>query len=280
MRGRAPGRSRRAPAAAAGERRYDDGGAEEEGAPAAVHAPSLAPVRDQDSRRGRPGVVHRTGLGRCSAAGQLNAFVTAVGDGPAPTTGLAVRPEGDRRRFPRSPVTVRRGRCPTLVPAASPRLRPRVHRGLPTHELGRLRSRPTRRACTARPAQIRQVRAGTPLSGRCNAGSSRTPSRLACRTRVVWQYRHVPALSGLLPPDSASPQPDCPQLHQAAATARPRRCSTSTRSHSASWRTSSFGYLLGAGTAPPSRGFSASIKPGAVHLASPRTSDPDPRLAR
>jgi hypothetical protein len=30
------------------------------------------------------------------------------------------------------------------------------------------------------------------------AGSSRTPSRLACRTRTVWQYRSAPALSGLL----------------------------------------------------------------------------------
>src|SRR4051794_4918995 len=26
-----------------------------------------------------------------------------------------------------------------------------------------------------------------------------TPSRLACRTRAVWQYRPVPSLSGLLP---------------------------------------------------------------------------------
>ena len=26
-----------------------------------------------------------------------------------------------------------------------------------------------------------------------------TPSDLACRTRTVWQYQHVPALSGLLP---------------------------------------------------------------------------------
>ena len=32
-----------------------------------------------------------------------------------------------------------------------------------------------------------------------NTGSSRTPSRLACRTRPVWQYQAVPALSGLLP---------------------------------------------------------------------------------
>jgi len=29
--------------------------------------------------------------------------------------------------------------------------------------------------------------------------SLRAPSRLACRTRTVWQYQHVPSLSGLLP---------------------------------------------------------------------------------
>ena len=32
-----------------------------------------------------------------------------------------------------------------------------------------------------------------------DTGFSRTPSRLACRTRTVWQYRHVPSLSGPLP---------------------------------------------------------------------------------
>src|SRR4051812_29787860 len=30
--------------------------------------------------------------------------------------------------------------------------------------------------------------------------ASATPSRLACRTQAVWQYRPVPSLSGLLPP--------------------------------------------------------------------------------
>jgi hypothetical protein len=29
--------------------------------------------------------------------------------------------------------------------------------------------------------------------------SLRAPSHLACRTRTVWQYQHVPSLSGLLP---------------------------------------------------------------------------------
>jgi hypothetical protein len=48
----------------------------------------------------------------------------------------------------------------------------------------------------------------------------RTPSRLACRARAVWQYRPVPSLSGLLPPSSAPPGSGCPQLHRAAATAQ------------------------------------------------------------
>ena len=34
--------------------------------------------------------------------------------------------------------------------------------------------------------------------GASSTGSSRTASRLACRTRTVWQYQRVPSLSGLL----------------------------------------------------------------------------------
>ena len=45
-------------------------------------------------------------------------------------------------------------------------------------------------------------------------------------------------LSGLLPPPRAFPRHDCPQLHQAAATARRWSPFTPTRFHSASWRTS------------------------------------------
>ena len=60
-------------------------------------------------------------------------------------------------------------------------------------------------------------------------GSFRTPSRLASRTRTIWQYWHVPSLSGLLPPSPASPGSGCPQLHPAAATARRCRSLTSTR---------------------------------------------------
>jgi hypothetical protein len=47
--------------------------------------------------------------------------------------------------------------------------------------------------------------------------------------RAVRQYRHAPALSGLLPPSPASPGSGCPQLHPAAATARRQRSFTSVQ---------------------------------------------------
>ncbi len=59
-----------------------------------------------------------------------------------------------------------------------------------------------------------------PVNEASHAGSSRTPSRLARRTRTIWQCWHVPALSGPLPPSSAFPKSGCPQLHPAATTAQ------------------------------------------------------------
>ncbi len=56
--------------------------------------------------------------------------------------------------------------------------------------------------------------------GTSGTGSSRTASRLASRARIVWKCRHVPSLSGLLPPPRATPRLGCPQLHQPAATDR------------------------------------------------------------
>jgi hypothetical protein len=87
----------------------------------------------------------------------------------------------------------------------------------------------------ARPRSAR-FRAGVAVEGRDNAGSSRTPFRHARRTRTIWQYWHVPALSGLLPPSPAPPGSGCPQLHQPAATDQQRRSLTSTRTSSASRR--------------------------------------------
>lgn len=52
-----------------------------------------------------------------------------------------------------------------------------------------------------------------PLERRSAAGSSRTPSRLASRTRPVWQYQAVPALSGAAShPHRRLAGSDCPQL--------------------------------------------------------------------
>lgn len=83
--------------------------------------------------------------------------------------------------------------------------------------------------CAPLPAQIHQVRAGVVVKRRKDAGSSRTPLRPACRTRTIWQYWHVPALSGPLPPSPASPGSGCPQLHLPATTGQRRRSLTSTQ---------------------------------------------------
>jgi hypothetical protein len=62
-----------------------------------------------------------------------------------------------------------------------------------------------------------------------HAGSSRTPLRLARRTRPSGSPGYVPALSGLLPPSPAPPGSGCPQLQRPAATGRRQRSLTSAR---------------------------------------------------
>jgi hypothetical protein len=70
-----------------------------------------------------------------------------------------------------------------------------------------------------------------------NTGSSRTPSRLAHRARPIRQCSIDPTLSRLLPPSPASPGSGCRQLHRPATTGQQQSPPTSTRNHSASWRT-------------------------------------------
>ena len=91
--------------------------------------------------------------------------------------------------------------------------------------------------CAPLPAQIHQVSSRCRIKGLSHAGSSRTPLHPACRTRAIWQYWHVPALSGLLPPSPASPGPGCPQLHRPAATGSAAKVSHLHSNHSASRRT-------------------------------------------
>ena len=78
-----------------------------------------------------------------------------------------------------------------------------LHRGLPTGDSDRSKSSPhnhivvrVRVATQPRSTRFELV---AWLEGLSNIGSSRTPFRLACRTRTIWQYWSVPALSGLLP---------------------------------------------------------------------------------
>jgi hypothetical protein len=108
----------------------------------------------------------------------------------------------------------------------------------PTNLAGR-RSRPsTRWSCAAaRPISTRLEPVLIACGGSIT-GSSRTPSRLACRARAVWQCRPVPSLSGLLPPSPAPPEAGCPQLHRPATTGQ-RWAFHPTRSRGASWRADS-----------------------------------------
>src|SRR5712691_9987831 len=111
------------------------------------------------------------------------------------------REEGDAGRFPRSPSDRSTEEAPSYTPAASPRL-PRSTSAWPPcrrHRTGPEVARRHTAGVHRGPAPIRQVRAGGQLEGRYDAGSSRTPFRLACRTRAVWQSRPVPSLAGLLP---------------------------------------------------------------------------------
>src|SRR5690606_19405051 len=105
--------------------------------------------------------------------------------------------------FPCSLRTDRQVRCPAMP------LRPRhgyaadLHRGLPPGDINRPKSCPARDEGTGARRSPSPYPPGLSwcfsLKERSAAGSSRTPSRLACRTRPVWRSQGVPSLSGLLP---------------------------------------------------------------------------------
>ena len=117
-----------------------------------------------------------------------------------------------------------------------------IHRGLLTGDINRPKEFPDndRRVRTAARPTSAKLELVDSIERLSNAGFSRTPSELACRTRTVWQYRPVPSLSGLLSTlTGVSGDQAAPSLRPPAATDRPRRCLTSTRSCSASWRSMS-----------------------------------------
>jgi hypothetical protein len=116
------------------------------------------------------------------------------------------------------------GSAPSCAPTASPRVR------------RRLSSRPPRQTWLLSDGVASRIVAGgrallpgpdppgfepvRVLRGFNHWFTCVTPLCLACRAPAIWQYWPVPALTGLLPPDPASPGSGCPPLHRTAATAR------------------------------------------------------------
>ena len=93
------------------------------------------------------------------------------------------------------------GAAPSFSPAASPRVRRRPSSWPPRRPRNTDAgvAHPSGQACTApRPTSAR-LEPMPRLRGFSHWFALATPSRLACRTRAVWQCRPVPSLSGLLP---------------------------------------------------------------------------------
>jgi hypothetical protein len=98
-------------------------------------------------------------------------------------------------------MTDRPGRCPALPRQHRHRLRRRPS-AWPPHRSGSPASESTPQSSEDRalhpgpdPPDLEPVQ---PLRGFNHWFTRVTPSGLACRTRLVWQYRAVPTLSGLL----------------------------------------------------------------------------------
>ena len=132
-------------------------------------------------------------------------------DGPAPDrTGCPVQRRP--RTVPTFTTNRSTGEVSSSTPAASPRLRRRLS-AWPPHRWVESASESTTEgrwwSCTASGPD-------PPGSSRCrNYGASgtdfsRAPSCLASRTRVVWQYQPVPALSGLLTARLGIPRTELP----------------------------------------------------------------------
>ncbi len=161
-----------------------------------------------------------------------------------PTTGRALRLAGrqpGRRRQDAShvhhpPVDERAAQLyPDSIATPTPQA---FSVASPPASKDRLRSRRPEAACAAPGPYPPDWSRWNPY-GTSDTGSSRTASRLACRTRAVWKYRRVPSLSGLLPPHRTPLRLGCPQLHRPAATDQRQGSFTPTRSNGgASWRTS------------------------------------------
>jgi hypothetical protein len=139
-------------------------------------------------------------------------------------------------------ATGRRGRHPAVAPAASPRLRRRPSPWPPHRRLA-----PASESTPRSPLEVVHCKTG-PYPPDLSRHAAYEALALVPRVHLLVSLAE-PAPSGstgtsrrcqgCFPPSPASPGSGCPQLHPAAATARRWSPSTSTRSHSASWRAKS-----------------------------------------
>ncbi len=180
---------------------------------------------------------------------------TSADDGPSRPPARRPVSEGPPGRFPRSLHDRLTREVPSYAPAASPRLRRRPSswppdrrhqpvQGVPRHQVGCAQQPSPHPPDSSWRVRLRGVQMLVShvhllvlLAGPEPSGST-GPSR-RCR--------------GCCPPSPASPGSGCPQLHPPAATGGPRRNLTSTRSHSASWRSKSASHSASGRSALTSR---------------------------
>jgi hypothetical protein len=132
------------------------------------------------------GTCGRLSRPRTTTAAPPPTQAPTVDSGPArPQPG---RPAGRAApgRFPRSCCDRLTGEVASCAPAASPRVRRRLSPWPPGRRYRPASESPAVAGVRRSPAHIHQVGAGSSLEGLYSAGSSRPPSRLACRARTVW----------------------------------------------------------------------------------------------
>ena len=144
----------------------------------------------------------------------------SAGNGPSRRPAGRWPGRGPPGWFPRSLWNPSTGSTPSYAPAASPRLRRRPSPWPPDwrHHPAKEFPPPKRRCALLPSPDLPGSSWWSRLERRSAAGSSRTPFRLACRTRTIWQCRPVPSLSGLL-----STLPLVPGIRLPSASMRPLR---------------------------------------------------------
>ncbi len=172
----------------------------------------------------------RSGSGTPSSS-----LITVNGSGKAKplTRSTTVSPRALRSSSNRSTIAWTRGRRSAIrgrLNAAEASRRSRVWSGGSTLSMCRAKAGPGRPSATTAPSRA---------SAACRSARRRrcTPLRPVSRTRTIWRYWPVPALSGLLPPSPAPPGSGCPQLRLPAATGKAAKVSHLHSNLSASRRT-------------------------------------------